>query len=131
MNNNNTPGILVIGCGSIGRRHIRNLRTLGVSRIYVYDTDRTRSEAAAGEYGVTMLERAEQARDISAAFICNPGRFHLEAAQLGLRLNAHLFIEKPLADVQEGVQDLLDAAGSNQRVVMVGFNLRYHPCLQK
>lgn len=31
------PHIMVIGCGSIGRRHLANLRALGVERLSAVD----------------------------------------------------------------------------------------------
>ena len=39
------PSLLVVGAGSIGRRHVANLRALGVSRLAVCDPDEERCAA--------------------------------------------------------------------------------------
>ncbi|MGH9731879.1 MAG: NAD-binding protein, partial [Candidatus Acidiferrales bacterium] len=47
--------ILVIGCGSIGRRHAQNLRELGVDDLVLYDADRDRSKSVARELQVRWV----------------------------------------------------------------------------
>lgn len=42
-----------------------------------------------------------------------------------------MFIEKPISDSLDGVEVLLREANAASRMVMVGFNLRFHPCLQR
>ena len=34
--------ILVVGCGSIGERHIKNLLSLGIKKLSAYDSDAKR-----------------------------------------------------------------------------------------
>lgn len=62
-------------------------------------------------------------------FVCNPSVFHLEAAKTALEKGCHVFCEKPLSVNLEGVDKLVELAMRNDRVVFVGYNLRFHASL--
>jgi len=122
---------LVVGCGSIGRRHTENLRRLGVDEILVYDPDRSRASAAANEYGVQAVETLEAGYDRrrQIALICTPTSLHLELARQALEHGCHVFVEKPLSHQLDGTESLIAAAHERGRVLMVGYNLRFHSCV--
>jgi predicted dehydrogenase len=123
--------VLVLGCGSIGSRHIGNLRELGVRHIVAYDPDPARLRHVAEHYHAEALPNLEEAKKIRTAFICTPPSSHISLARWALDCGAHLFIEKPLSNTLEGVDELLERARTANRRIMIGFNLRYHPCLQQ
>jgi predicted dehydrogenase len=131
MNDTAVGAVLVMGCGSIGSRHIRNLKTLGVPRVIAYDSDSTRVERVSKDYGIEGLRELKDLEQVDAAFVCTSTRFHVSAASHALDLGAHLFIEKPISDSLEGVDELLQKARTLERKIMIGFNLRYHPCVQR
>src|SRR3990172_1007300 len=54
------PSFLVVGCGSIGRRHACNLLSLGAREIAVFDASRERRKQLASELGVDTVENLEQ-----------------------------------------------------------------------
>lgn len=124
------PVIAVLGCGSIGLRHLRNLRALGVTRLLAYDVraDRRQAAAEAGAVPVDTLERLWASRP-QAVVIAAPTALHvplaLEAAQHG----CHLFIEKPLGAQWDGVPELVEAVRAQRLISLVGCNLRFHPGL--
>lgn len=121
---------MVVGCGSIGSRHLRNLVSLKIGPLLAYDPDPERASKASAETGATVLQSLERAPELEAAFICSPTSLHLEVARLALDRGAHLFIEKPLSHSLDGIRELLEESRARKRIVMVGFNLRFHPCLQ-
>lgn len=123
--------VLVMGCGSIGTRHLRNLKALGVPELIAYDVDRVRAERVGLEHGVRSAWNLDDLKSVDAAFICTSTRLHLTAAAQALDLGAHLFIEKPISDTLEGIDELLERAHTLKRKIMVGFNLRNHPCLKR
>ena len=125
--------ILVIGCGSIGRRHTRNLRDLGVTDVFVFDLDKDRSARLAAEYQVKQAESLEQAyeRPPDAALICAPTSLHLSLARQALEHDCHIFLEKPLSHTMEGVIDFLAEVKARHRIVLVGYNLRFDPLLHQ
>jgi predicted dehydrogenase len=65
------------------------------------------------------------------AFVCNPNNLHIPVALDCVRSGCDLFIEKPLSDSLDGTQELISLAEAQNRVVMVGYQLRFHPCLRK
>jgi len=122
---------LVVGVGSIGSRHSRNLAGLG-HQILVWDVDRDRlSEAATlpGIEAATSLDDALGERP-DAVVVCTPPALHLEVARRALAADAHLFVEKPIAHVSDGVPALIEEARRRARVLAVGFNLRFLPSLR-
>jgi predicted dehydrogenase len=122
--------ILIAGLGSIGRRHLGNLRQLGSDDISLY---RTRPEPLkeAPELPVfTNLGQALAARP-DVVIVSNPTAHHLEVALPAARAGCHLFIEKPLSHSWDGVEELLSVIHEQRLVVLVGFDLRFDPGLCK
>ena len=121
--------ILVAGMGSIGRRHARILRELGVADIRVCDTSPERLEAARQDFGIAdasaLFEESLQDRP-DAVFICSPTALHIEQAAAALEAGADVFIEKPLSTSLDGIERLEEVARENGRVVMVGHCFRFH-----
>ena len=137
---------LFVGLGGVGQRHLRNLRTLrgdGVE-VIAWRTRRlsralnARLEVEAGEdverkYGVRAyptLEEALAARP-DVAFICNPSSLHLPAALAAARAGCHLFLEKPVSHSLDGLDDLRREVRQRKLATMVGYQLRFHPLLQR
>ena len=124
--------ILILGAGSIGRRHTKNLLSLGVRDISAYDPNRSARRGISDEYGIPTHDDygSAVAWEPEAAIICSPSHLHLSQARDLLNAGSHLFIEKPVAIVWEGVPELIQAADYRGKIVQVGFNLRFHPAVQ-
>ena len=126
--------ILVVGCGAIGTKHIRNLRALGMEEIAACDPDPERLGYAVSEFGVAGYESFEEALDRvlpEAVLLCTPPHLHISQALATVRSGAHVFVEKPLSHSLEGVDELIRQAAEQQLIIQVGYNLRFHPGLQK
>jgi predicted dehydrogenase len=119
---------VVIGCGSIGRRHLRNLQRLGVARLVAADAVGDRAKAVANELGIFKADSIEQALSERprAVVVAVPPHLHLTMAQAAIRATADVFIEKPISHSLEGVDDLIGCAAAAERFVAVGYNLRCH-----
>ena len=120
---------LVVGSGSIGRRHMRNLRQLGMSRIAACDTDAERLAPMIQELKVESFsdyEKALGAVKPQAVLICTPPSLHVRQALAAARAGAHVFIEKPVSHSMEGMAELASAAEKHKVVVQVGYNMRFH-----
>ena len=123
----------VVGCGSIGARHLRNLAALGCSDLIAVDPDKTQRDAAAAAVG------AQSAPDLAAALtlgadvvlVAAPTALHVAAAREAVDAGADLFVEKPLAASLDGVDELIDAADRNGTTALVACNLRFHPGLSR
>jgi predicted dehydrogenase len=124
--------ILVLGCGSVGNRHIKNLLSMNAGQVFAYDVDQRRLEKTREEFLVETLASPDEALDhgdFDAAFICTPPRLHVNQAVRLLENGIHCFIEKPLSDGLEGVDLLVDLAEKKKKTVLVGYNFRFSPLL--
>lgn len=122
---------LVIGCGSIGRRHIQNLRILGAQEIVAFDICRERADQVGKELGVETVERLEDGweRRPEVVVIATPPSLHVSLAKKAALEGSHLFIEKPLSNRWDGVDGLLQVVRESNLVTLVGCNMRFHPGL--
>ena len=137
--------ILMIGLGGIGQRHVRNLRALlgATAEIIAYRVRRQmhvvtptmaadRNRNVENEYMIGTFSNLEEAlaEKPDIAFICNPSSLHTSVALACVQANCDVFVEKPLSDSLRGIQQLIHAAEENKTIAMVGYQLRFHPCLR-
>jgi predicted dehydrogenase len=122
------PGFLVIGCGSIGRRHIANLQTLGVKKISAFDLQSDRRSEIEAEFNISTADSLEEAWSgrPEVACITAPTSMHVPLALEAASHGCHLLIEKPLGDGFDGVQQLLTAVDEQNLTTLVGCNIRFH-----
>ena len=114
--------ILLVSLGSIGRRHLANLRQLEPdAEVCIL---RRALDPAVHETQVTTLEAA-LAFAPDAALICSPAPQHLEVAAALAACGVALFIEKPLSHDPSGVAELLTLAREKGAPLMVGYCLRF------
>lgn len=123
--------ILVLGCGSIGRRHIANLQRLGRPTI-AFDPDPGRRRWVERELGCETLSDAEQGleRRPDAVWVCAPPHLHASLARPALAEGIPCFIEKPLAHTVREARGISALARSSGAPVSVGYMLRWHPGLR-
>ncbi len=124
---------LIAGLGSIGRRHFRNLRALGEQDIILYRTRKSTlpDDELAGFETFTDLDTA-LAQKPDAVFVSNPTALHMDVALPAAQAGIHLFLEKPVAgSLDERVEALQAAVSRSGSRVLVGFQFRFHPTLQK
>lgn len=118
------PSILILGCGSIGERHLRCFQKTGRARVAACDTNAALLESVSARYGVpgyTSLEAALTAGPWDAAVICTPAHVHLAPALQLLQAGLHLLIEKPLAVDTALVPEVRAAAARSGRHVAVAY----------
>jgi predicted dehydrogenase len=127
-----SPTVLVIGAGSIGSRHLRNLRAVGVKDLIACDPREDNLVKLAGE--LPGLRTFPDYRDalkaevsIDAGFICSPTSYHMEQALELAHRDIALFIEKPLSHDQEGIADLLAEVNRRGLPTMMAMCYRFHP----
>ena len=122
-------GVLVIGAGSIGARHARNLRTIGIKHIAMCDPDAERRTSLAHELSCDDYATIEQAlKDdrITVAAVFSPTKCHIPQAIAVAAQGKHLFIEKPLSHTTDGLDDLQRIVKENHLTCMIGCNMRFH-----
>jgi predicted dehydrogenase len=124
--------ILTLGVGSIGSRHCRNLAVLG-QEVLAWDTDPARRKEIGTLAGVSVAASLDEAlaAEPDGVLICTPPASHLELARRALAAGAHLFVEKPIAHASAEVPALIAEAARRERLLVVGFNLRFLPSLRR
>lgn len=139
--------ILMVGLGAIGQRHVRNLVSLlgpeleliayRTRNLPTVLTDRMQVDPAGGDvnsrYHIRAFSNLDEAlaQGPEAAFICNPSSLHVPVAMAAAQAGCHLFVEKPLSHTLEGIETLADTLDAHQRIALVGYQMRFHPCLQR
>ena len=124
--------LLIAGLGSIGRRHLRNLVALGQQDIVLYRTGHsTLPDEDLAAFPVETDLQAALAQQPDAVVIANPTGLHLDVAIPAARAGCHLLLEKPISDTLERVPQLQQALEQGGGQVLVGFQFRFHPGLQK
>lgn len=120
--------ILVVGCGSIGKRHIRNLKVLNAGDIIAYDVSVDQRCYIEREYGIKTYHSLEEAlaQKPDIAIICTPTSLHIPPAIAAAQTGCHLFIEKPLSHTLDGVDELIEIVAQKKLISLVGCNMRFH-----
>lgn len=133
---------LFIGLGSIGQRHLRNLKKLSPQiKISSYRTKKDTpllsenneiiyDQSIAQHYSLTEYFDLDIALDDEPdfIFITNPSKFHISTALKCLRKEAFIFIEKPLSvsiDKIDELKSLNNKYKTNK--VAIGYQFRFHP----
>lgn len=123
---------LIAGLGSIGRRHLTNLLSLGQDDIVLYRTGHsTLTDLDQYNFPVeTSLESALR-RKPDAVIVSNPTSLHLDVAIPAAQVGCHLLIEKPLSNSMDRIDELISAVQHGGGKVLIGFQFRFHPGLQQ
>lgn len=124
--------VVVVGCGSIGMRHLRNLRALGVTTLTGVEIDRERGAKAGRELGVRMCGTLQESlrEGAGVVFVTVPTALHIPVALEAVRSGCHVFIEKPLSHSLDGVAELMEQVERRSLVGFVGSNWKFHPSFQ-
>ena len=138
--------VLMVGLGGIGQRHVRNLRSLMGSEVEIMAyrvrrdsrvlTDQLRIEEGSRleeKYSIRVHADLDEALGLrpDAVFVCNPSSLHVPIALRAAQAGCHLFVEKPLSHNWEQVEELIGLVEGRHIRAVVGYQMRFHPCLQR
>ncbi len=125
-----TYSFLLIGAGSIGQRHARNLVQLGETLGGVFNPSPEKARQisqASGAEAFTSIEKAfEKAGNYDAALICSPNHLHMQHVKLCLSHDLDFFLEKPAFMSSAGAGPVLKAAAKRRLKTLVGCNMRFN-----
>jgi predicted dehydrogenase len=124
---------LIAGLGSSGRRHFRNLIALGEKEIVLLRTRKaTLPDDELEGYPVEAdLNEALKKHRPDAVIVANPTAMHLEIAIPAAEAGCHILLEKPVSHSLERLDLLQKAAAKSGSKILVGFQFRYHPTLNR
>tara|TARA_B100000676_G_C18085189_1_gene854455 strand:- start:851 stop:1897 length:1047 start_codon:yes stop_codon:yes gene_type:complete len=134
--------ILFAGLGSIGQRHLRNLLSLEDTSFEVSAFRSTKSAPLLSEsrepehgvnvakhYGVVVFDDIEAALEEKPdiTFVTNPNSLHVDVALAAASVGSDLFIEKPLSNNFDGIDELKNVVERQKLIVALGYQYRFHP----
>lgn len=138
--------ILFIGLGSAGQRHLRNLKKIlgekaefsayrvrKLDRVFDDKLNIVQGETLAETYSLKEYDNLDLAlsNKPNIVFISNPNSMHMECALKAAKAGCDLFIEKPLSDSMEYIDELTEITKKQNLIVYVGYQMRLHPCVRK
>lgn len=124
---------LIAGLGSIGRRHFRNLIALGEKDIVLLRTHKATlpDDELAGYPVETDIHEALPKHKPVAVIVANPTALHLDIAIPAAQAGCAILLEKPVSDSLARLDTLRQAAQKSGSKILVGFQFRHHPTLNK
>lgn len=136
--------ILIVGLGSIGQRHYRNLKKIDKKFNFFAIRKKFRSpkldkknqvidsKLNCKDLKISLInENQIHQKNIDLAFITNPTSLHVKTANYLVKKNCSIFIEKPLSDSMKGVT-ILNKMIINRKInCEIGFQTRYDPLLNE
>jgi predicted dehydrogenase len=120
---------LVVGGGSIGSRHLRNLKGLGLEELGLVEPELSRREKVAAEIPVVDFAELCDGLAWNPNFVVVATPTHLHASQTLeiVRGGFAVFVEKPLSHTAEHVSEIAALVEQKQLISLVGCNMRFHP----
>lgn len=124
---------VLAGLGSIGRRHFRNLISLGERDIILVRTRKATlpDDELAGYPVETDIHEAINKHKPDAVIVANPTALHLDVAIPAAEAGCAILLEKPVSDSLDRLDILQQTAQKSGSKILVGFQFRYHPTLNK
>ena len=130
----NEKFIGLVGLGYWGQNILRNLYELGVLHTACDSDHRIISERRdkfQDLYYSTSYEEILRNPEIKAVAISTPSVTHYELVQKSLLAGKDVFVEKPLALTTKKGEELVKLADKENKILMVGHILQYHPAIIK
>lgn len=119
---------LVVGFGSIGNRHTKNLINLGCKNIDIFRTFRNKTQYPKIK-NLNILKNFNEAikkNKYDLMILANPTSDHINYAIKAAKEKINIYIEKPLSNSLKNVNLLNKIRKKNNVKITVGCQLRYH-----
>jgi myo-inositol 2-dehydrogenase / D-chiro-inositol 1-dehydrogenase len=124
----------IIGCGKMGREHVRAARSLGARVVWLGDADPSRASALAAQ-----CEGSEAAAEVGAVrwsaldaiFLCTPPSARGPVEREAIEAGVPFFVEKPVGPSAAQVASVLHALRAKPTIHSVGYMNRYRASVRR
>ncbi|SLN75962.1 Gfo/Idh/MocA family protein [Ruegeria meonggei] len=120
----------VVGAGKIGKLRVQSIIADPTAELAaVVDVNQQAAKAAVEGTSATAYSNLSAFLDtgMDAVIVSIPPHLHEDACVAAFARGLHVLCEKPLSNTVVGGQRIVDAAKNADRILAVGFNLRYYP----
>ena len=123
--------VLIVGYGSIGKRHLENFLQFKDIQLIVYTkrSDLQLLKKKGIKVSNSLTECLKENPDIGV--ITNETSLHIPIAIKLAKEGLDLFLEKPLSNSLKDVEKLYAIVKKKKLITQMGCNLRFHPCIKK
>lgn len=124
--------ILVLGAGSVGKRHLDNLRGLGC-RVSAMDP-RADRVAEAGDLAARYGSIEQAARDFNnfdGVVVASPPKYHVVQSRRCLEAGLPVLLEKPVCASLAEAAELAAECKQNAAPLLLGYTYRWWPPLRE
>lgn len=125
------PHILIVGTGSVGRRHARNLHALG-AKISCFDPREDRLDEAAREVPLAGRHTAWDTAlgsKVDGVVIASPPSFHVDQSIEWLSRGVPVLLEKPVSPDLASAERLARSVADARAPLLLGYTYRWWPPL--
>jgi predicted dehydrogenase len=123
---------MIVGTGSVGKRHARNFSTLGF-KISGVDPRADRcaelAQEVAGATAYLNIEQAIAASRFDGAVVCSPPNAHVAQTRVCLEAGLPVLLEKPVSPDLAEARGLSEFQRMQSRPVLLGYTWRWWPPL--
>lgn len=126
--------VAVIGCGIWGKNVVRNFYNLGALNT-VCDLDEENRKNLKVQYPdvniISDFNDVLSNQEIDAVAVVTPSHTHYKIVKLAIESGKHVYVEKPISTVAAEAMSLAEIAEKNNKILMVGHLLMYHPAVNR
>lgn len=120
----------IVGCGRIGNRHAKHIANNGILKA-VCDVDLDKADILAKEYGTSAYPSIEDMlaneKDLDLVAVCSPNGLHAAHSIKVLKNGIHVLCEKPMATSVYDCGEMIKAAESANKRLMIVKQNRFNP----
>lgn len=121
--------ILIAGYGSIGRRHFRNLKSMGYGDVRLVRSGRKPTEGFETPSDTFAYENLESALADGPRMVvvANPTSLHVDVARAAMLAGASVLLEKPVCTSVDEARELEAEVFAANGICSMAYCFRYHP----
>jgi predicted dehydrogenase len=121
---------VVVGYGSIGKRHCKNLSKIKNIQCFVVTKQRKIQFPSKNFQAFESLKDCIKFQP-DVGIVANESNLHIKTAIQLAKAGCHIFIEKPLSHNSSQISQLSKIVNQKNLITLMGCNFRFHPCLIK
>jgi len=118
----------IIGAGHLGGFHVQQLLNIKhVEVVGVYDLIYSKSKTISKKFNINCFKKLSSLLDVCDAIsICTPASHHYIVADLALKNNCHLFIEKPITNNYKDACKIISLNKQYNKKIQIGHIERFN-----